>query len=64
MPTYHLSCLRRGMLVDTVEVDAETDEQAFAIARARVNCDTVEIWGGDRRLRTFARHAERLDPVF
>jgi hypothetical protein len=42
-------------LVDTVDVDAETDEQAVAIARARVNCDTVEIWGDDRRLQTVGR---------
>jgi hypothetical protein len=55
MPTYHLYCLRRGILVDTVDVDAETDEQAVAIARARVNCDTVEIWGDDRRLQTVGR---------
>ena len=52
MPTYQLFCLRRGMLVDSIDVDAETDEQAVWIARARVNCDTVEIWGGDRCLRT------------
>ena len=52
MPVYHLYCLRRGALVDALDVEAEDDAQAVRIAHARANCDRVEVWSDDRRLST------------
>jgi hypothetical protein len=64
MPSYHLSCLRQGRRVGTVDVEAENDEEAIRLARARVDCDTVEVRSSDRgRLSSGPARWASLDPV-
>jgi hypothetical protein len=64
MPTYHLYGLRNGSPVDSADVDAESEDEAVRLAQERFDCDTVEIWSDDRRLRTAGgRSNVRLDIV-
>jgi hypothetical protein len=52
MGSYRLYYLQAAMLAGSDEIEAESDVQAARLARSRGPHQTVEIWQGERRVRT------------
>jgi hypothetical protein len=52
MSSYRLYYLQAAMLAGSDEIDAPSDVEAARIARGREPERTVEIWQGERRVRT------------
>lgn len=51
MAIYHLYHLEGGTLIETGDIEAESDRDAARIAQAGGRGDLVEIWNASRRVR-------------
>jgi hypothetical protein len=52
MSSYRLYYLQAAMFAGSDEIEAANDFEAARIARGREPKQTVEIWQGERRVRT------------
>ncbi len=52
MGSYRLYLLRAAELAGSDEIEAKSDAEAARLAHARALDHRVEVWRGDRRIRT------------
>ena len=51
MATYHLYFLKRGLLVESEDIEAVSDNEAARIAEGKDRADLVEVWNAHSRVR-------------
>jgi hypothetical protein len=64
MATYHLYFLKRGLLVESEDIEAASDNEAARIAEGKDRGDLVEIWNAHSRVRIVRTGGAQLETAW